>query len=415
MQAVRLHAFCYRPYDNEEKRALRAVCAAISLNSYVHGVFNDVFETVRDFETSSGIDEGAFLIANIGFRGERERISLGSCANVAAKIIHGHNTLTITETVYDHLPECLQEQFEDSGTRAGVQTYEATGLHWKNHPDLADELGVIFNNDKWKRRTEEYRDALPLSDIEIEGADVLIDVELLSERKNKRTEAIVLYVDLDGFTQHVRDAEDDEDVASLVRIFKMIRREFHCVVEKEDYDGLVLQHQGDCVLGVMHLPAGDDDKGRDRRRRKAVDIAIGLQSSMKHALNERLRDREDIHVAVGLAVGNILVTRLGKKGKREVVCLGPAVDAAQKLQRKTDGEQIRISEEVYEALNDETVKAQFTKENSSYVATGLTFPKLDRLREEEASKAGKLGASVSGERVRISTSGSGQSKPWMAM
>lgn len=414
MQAARLHAFCYKPYDDEAKRAERAVCTAISLNSYVHDVFNDAFDTVRDFQTSSGIDAGAFLIANIGFRGERERISLGTCANVAAKIINGRDTLTITEAIYDLLPDCLQNQFEKSEKRAGVLTYQAKGLRWKDHPDLSEELGVKFNHEKWKRRTEEYRDALPLSEIDIEGAEVLIDVDLLSERKNKRTEAIVLYADLDGFTRYVREAEIDEDVESLVQIFKMIRREFHCVIEKEDNDGLVLQHQGDCVLGILHLPAGEDEKDCDRRRRKAVDIAIGLQSSMEHVLNQRLGDRKDVHVAVGLDVGQALVSRLGKKGKREVVCLGPAVDSAQRLQRKSNGSEIRIAEEIYDALDDDCLKTQFAKDGDTYLATDLTFPRLDRLRQEEAAKAGKLGATVTGDRVLVNTSGASQTKPWSA-
>ena len=41
-------------------------------------------------------------------------------------------------------------------------------------------------------------------------------------------------------------------------------------------------------------------------------------------------------------------------------------------------EQIRISQEVYDQLADEDVKGEFVKSGSSYVATRLTFPKLDR-------------------------------------
>jgi class 3 adenylate cyclase len=76
----------------------------------------------------------------------------------------------------------------------------------------------------------------------------------------------------------------------------------------------VLQHRGDCILGILHLPSGQSlhaDRCQD-----AVDLAIGLQSSMEHVLNERLTDRKDIHVAVGLDVGKVIVTRLGKKGER---------------------------------------------------------------------------------------------------
>ena len=78
LQAARLHALCFKPYDDEAKRAKRAVVVAISLNSYLYDVFNGVFTDVRNFASAVGIDSGKSLIANIGFHGDRERISLGT-------------------------------------------------------------------------------------------------------------------------------------------------------------------------------------------------------------------------------------------------------------------------------------------------------------------------------------------------
>src|SRR4051794_1253177 len=40
LQAARLHALCFKPYDDEAKRARRAVAVAITLNSYLFDVFN---------------------------------------------------------------------------------------------------------------------------------------------------------------------------------------------------------------------------------------------------------------------------------------------------------------------------------------------------------------------------------------
>ena len=64
---------------------------------------------------------------------------------------------------------------------------------------------------------------------------------------------------------------------------------------------------------------------------------------MEHVLNAHLDDRKDIHVAVGLDVGTVLVTRLGKKGERDVVCLGPQVTSAEGLQLHSSGQEIRLS------------------------------------------------------------------------
>ena len=415
LQAARLHCLVYKPYDGEAERATRAVILAVSLNSYLYDVFNDVFQDVRDFKGAVGIAAGECLVANIGFRGDRELISLGSCANLGAKIIDGIDTITITKDVYALLPEALQEHFEKSGTVAGAATYRASGLCWRNQPRLAEALDVRFDVRQLKKTTKEYRDALPLADMELSEAQVLIDPATLSERTSKRTSAVVLYADLDGFTRYVQAAERDEDVVSLVRVLNMIRAELHAVVEQE-YPGLVLQHQGDRLFAIVHMPPGDQS---DKRCANGLAIAIGLQSSMEHVLNAYLQDRKNIHLAVGVDVGTVLVTRLGKKDAREVVCLGPQVTSAEGLQLRSAGREIRIPKALYETIGGETLKQEFVKDDQgAFVAKGLTFPKLDELEEAEAARTGRLAAEASNQRLKIEVPGThrptfrGTPKPW---
>jgi class 3 adenylate cyclase len=239
-----------------------------------------------------------------------------------------------------------------------------------------------------------------------------INVDALSENNSKRFDAGPFYADLDGFTACVQAAEKDDDVKSLVRVFHLIRQEFQNVIE--DYDGLSVQHQGDCVLGLAYLPSGDDNE--DRRRRKAVDIAVGLQSSMEKVLNDYISDLE-IHVAIGVDAGKVLLTRLGKKGERELVALGPPVDNAQRLQKRSAARQIRISENVYSAITDDVTKDQFSKSGGSYVATDLTFPKLEELNEEKEEKAalrGTLGVTASGSEFNINTRSLNPVRPFAA-
>jgi class 3 adenylate cyclase len=415
LQAARLHCLVYKRYDDEAEGARRAAILAVSLNSYLYDVCNDVFREVRDFEGAVGIAAGECLVANLGFRGDRELISLGSCANLGAKVIDGMDTITITEDVYALLPEALQEHFEKSETVAGAATYRASGLRWRKKPRLAEAIGVRFDVEQLKKATEEYRDALSLADMELSEANVLIDLDTLSERTSKRTPAVVCYADLDGFTRYVQAAERDEDVVSLIRVLHMIRAELHAVVE-QDYPGLVLQHQGDRLFSIVHIPPG---ACFDKRCANGLAIATGLQSSMEHVLNSYLQDRKDIHLAVGVDVGTVLVTRLGKKGAREVVCLGPEVASAEGLQLRSAGREIRISKALYETFDDETLKRQFVKDDQgAYVVKGLTFPKLDEFEEAEAARSGMLTAEASSQRLKIEVPGSQRPtyrvspKPW---
>jgi len=175
MQAARFHGMCHKPYDgdqedNEAGRARCAVIFGITAQSYLYDVFNEVFDDLQNFRGAVGIDSGRFLVANIGRRGDRELISLGSPANIAAKAIAESGTITVTKRVYELLPECLQEHFIKADDVAGIATYQASGLRWKSHPELSEKLGVSFGHDRWKKKTQDAKDNLVLSDMNVSGA-----------------------------------------------------------------------------------------------------------------------------------------------------------------------------------------------------------------------------------------------------
>ncbi|MFT3784940.1 MAG: adenylate/guanylate cyclase domain-containing protein [Tepidisphaeraceae bacterium] len=399
MQSARLHAMCHKPYDgdnlnNEPKRVECAVKLAITLQSYLYDVFNEVFTDLSEsLRGAVGIDSGRFLIAHIGYRGDRELISLGDPANIAAKIIGESGTITLPKRLYDMLPQCLKDEFAESSVVAGVQTYQASGLRWKKKPELAEKLAVKFDHEKWKKATQDAKDNLPLSAMEVSGVEAKIELDVLTERNSKRFDAAPFYADLDGFTALIQSAKTDDELKALVRAFDLIRGEFQTVIES-DFDGYALQHQGDCVLGIAYMPAGDIYDSR--RRRKGLDIAIGIQSSMEHVLPAYI-GRTDIHVAIGVSAGKVLLTRLGKKGERELIAMSPPVSDSQRMQEITGGKQTRISKEVYDAINDDNIREEFGPDSGSYVATGLTFPKLDSKEnesEEKAARAGSLAARV---------------------
>jgi len=242
-QAARLHGLNFKPYNHDDEetnekrrceRAKRSVIMGITLNSYLLDVFNGVFQDVRNFQGAVGVASGVSYVGNIGLHGERERISLGTSANLGAKVLGGHDTITITQAVYDDLPDNLKELFSKYGQTAGVETYCAKGVRWSKYPELQDDLGVEFDAEALKKTTEGHKADLPLDVMDVVEPSSLIDPTVLTERNNRRTQAIAIYADIDGFTQHVQDAEENEDVESLVRQLRMIRREFHKVIA-DDY------------------------------------------------------------------------------------------------------------------------------------------------------------------------------------
>ena len=85
---------------------------------------------MRDFESAVGFAGGRSYIANIGRHGKRELISLGSCANLAAKILGGRDTITITMEDVRPPARLPQEPLREAVVVSGVQTYRAKGLRW---------------------------------------------------------------------------------------------------------------------------------------------------------------------------------------------------------------------------------------------------------------------------------------------
>jgi class 3 adenylate cyclase len=423
-QAARLHCLNFKPYNHEDvqinenrlaERSKRSVILAITLNSYLYAVFNEVFKDVRNFQSAVGISSGVSYVGNIGLHGERERISLGSSANLAAKILDGHDTITITSDVYEVLPDNLQELFSKFGQIAEVETYQAKGVRWSKYPELKADLSVTFDEETLKEMTQRHKDDSPLAEMDVTESITLVDPTSLTPRNSRRTQAVAVFADIDGFTKHVQEAENNEDVESLVRQLRMIRQEFHKVIAN-DHEGRVIQHQGDRVLALVHTPTGDD--GHQKRCETAVNMAIGIQSSMDHVLNQRLGDgQKNLRVAIGLDVGKALVTRLGKQGEKTVVLLGPEVESAEDLQLRSEGQEIRVGEAVYDALPEGMIKASFGKDGrGAYLASKLTFPELDRLEEEEDARDNRIGVKVSdGQFIVVGSSESrllGLSKPW---
>lgn len=415
-QAARIHALVFRPYDDEAERARVALAAAVTMKSILAQVVNPVFPEMRNLRPSIGIAGGQSYIANVGFRGDRELIALGTCANLAAKALGAEGTLTVSKDVWSLLAAEIQEHFERSRTISGIQTFQAEEIDGERGVALQSALAVEFNVDKWIGRAEKYRSQLDLDDMSISEPRKMIDLEELTERNSKSAMAVAIYADLDGFTKYVQDAEADGEIVGLVRILHMIRHELHAVI-KQDYPGVVLQHQGDRTFAILHLHS---DEGTKPLGRKGLALAIGLQSSMVDVINERLGDRKDIHLAVGMDLGRVLVSRLGKKGSREVICLGTTVTCAERLQLLSSGGDIRISDEIHEGIQDETLRNRFKRheESNSFVARSLTFKQLDMLQEEAAARQDTLSATAEGKRIHLRTRERPESqrtvipKPW---
>ena len=201
-QGPKLHALMYRPIDDGKKLSSRAVLLALVLRDFTRSVFNPAFPRLGNFRVASGSDIGEVIGTQNGVKGDRELLFVGHPANHAAKIIGWLGTHRLTPAVYDLLPDKLQAVCEpvpddDRGL------YEVMELTCDELDALCSDFNVAWDREASAERIEDDRRQFPLSEIEIGDADVLIEMDLLSIRNNKRIGAASVFADLAGFTAYV--------------------------------------------------------------------------------------------------------------------------------------------------------------------------------------------------------------------
>jgi class 3 adenylate cyclase len=190
----------------------------------------------------------------------------------------------------------------------------------------------------------------------------------LSISNNRRVLAASLFADLSGYTRFIEHAEQTHAQEAALRLLHMIRREMSSVVQ-EDYAGLHIQFQGDRIQGLFHIPRNDERA----IALQVVSAAIGLQSSMEGTLKACLPEAKPLHLAIGVDIGETLVSRLGVRRHRDAICLGQAVERAAELEEACSAGQIGISRRVYEALPERMRRCFHEQGNGQrFVASAAT-------------------------------------------
>ncbi|HYK52610.1 MAG TPA: adenylate/guanylate cyclase domain-containing protein [Candidatus Eremiobacteraceae bacterium] len=363
-QGSRAHALLYRPVNDAASAAKHAALLLLVMSDFVRSVFNAEFDDYADWRVGGGADVGDAIGTKNGKRGDRELLFIGDPANQAAKIMRGTSSLMITPALYEQLPDDIRECCLELSDGNHKMSADRSALD-----DLCAEHGIKWDREACAARLADGRKALPLRDIECSEANEPVDLSRLSPKNSKRVCGASVFSDISGFTKYVADAVTDEEKASALRVFHVIRKESTKVISA-DYPGVRIQFQGDRVQALFHTP-------KDHRRgicSAAVNVAISLQSSLEQVIKKVMPEAAPLKLAVGVDVGTTLVTRLGSRGDRDNVCLGTAVEQAARLEEASSGGSIAISADVYAELEEELQSHFVFDENAGcYRASNLTW------------------------------------------
>jgi len=143
----------------------------------------------------------------------------------------------------------------------------------------------------------------------------------------------VLFCDLVGSTSLAEEL-DPERLRDVMRDFQAA-----AAVEVERFAGHVAQYLGDGLLVYFGYPRAQEDDAR-----RALHAARAIVESVER-LSQRLRKELDLdlEVRIGMHTGSVIAGELGAGARRERLALGPAPNAASRLQNLAEPGEILLS------------------------------------------------------------------------
>ena len=371
-QGPKLHAVVYRPVGDHGKIASTAVLLAAAVRATT-AQFIAAHGLEPAWTTAGGVDFGEAVATRSGVAGDRELLFLGDAANQAAKIIA--TSLLVTDNVAQIVADDVEAHLEATDTGAWRFTASAVEVE-----QLCESRSLA-----WTRVTSRDRivaDDAAVPDAKVHAATAAIDKDTLSLTNSKRVEAVSLFADADGFTAYVAAEQAADRLTDAVRAWHVIRHEMRSVLVT-DYNGLRIQYAGDRIQGIVYLPIGDDAAVAV----KAIKVAAAVTSAATAVLPQVIGPAA-VPQAVGLAVGDTLVSKLGQYSDRDVVTLAPATAEAARIQQALAGGQIGIDATLRSRLPT-WLADMFIWDPCAraYVVTELTLDEFERLEQQNRADA----------------------------
>jgi len=380
-QGPRLHALSYRPVGDDSRITAKALLACLAIRHAV-GQFNDVFELsgTTEWKVAAGLDHGVCVATKNGSDGDRELLFLGSPANHAAKILRDSG-IRMTGAVHELLPADFnpylgQSVVDDSWyVSAAPEAVE----------QLAESFGWDWSLKKTRTRLEDAAEKYTTGCVTVSGVEEKIDKDKLGISNTKGIKGASLFADVDGFTGYIDSlSREDPDLVEAVRAFHVLRGVMRDTAV-QDFEAVRIQYQGDRMQALGYRPVDDDESIAF----EAVALAAALTSVADKVVPQVVSPAAAKRLAIGIALGDVLVSKIGEHGRRDMVSIGGSTAAAAAIQQRLDGGDIGIDSELRSQLPS-WLQGMFTwsVHARAYVKKDLQYEDLMLLAQSEKTDRG---------------------------
>jgi class 3 adenylate cyclase len=159
----------------------------------------------------------------------------------------------------------------------------------------------------------------------------------------QKQQVTALFTDLRGFSSMF----DDRDELEVTKLLDMHFRRVNEIVHR--HGGFINKFIGDSVMAVFNAPKHHADHVK-----RTVLAGVEIRKEMA-VLNERLKKqgKKEMEVGIGIDTGLAAVGQLGGKEKSEYTAIGVPVNVAFRLQGKSEGGKVLISDRVYQHVKQD--------------------------------------------------------------
>ena len=236
-----------------------------------------------------------------------------------------------------------------------------------------------------KKRIESY--LAGLGEIEIEKLSREADLEsLLTETRCREIYGAHVYVTISNFPRLASENAETEEYRRLIQALHVYQREVNRIVEDRDgVDGLAIHFQGQKLHALLYRPIDD---ARVLATRGVV-LQLILRDFVHEVFNPAFPKFDDFSVAGGADIGDVIGTKNGTKGDRELLFLGNPANYAAKI--IAGNGMLRVTDRVFAELPDQLRDICVPVGNGEkYRLQALTAEELDDLLDDLAEESAAL-------------------------
>jgi class 3 adenylate cyclase len=159
--------------------------------------------------------------------------------------------------------------------------------------------------------------------------------------EGRRTEVVVVFCDLRGFTAFSARVAPEEVMSVLSEYYEALGRAI------TSFAATLTSFSGDGLMVLINAPVPVEEPAQ-----RAVDLAVEMQRSVQELIGCWRARGYDIGFGIGLASGWATVGRIGYESRFDYTAIGSVVNLAARLCASAADREILIDGQVAEAVKD---------------------------------------------------------------